>query len=303
MLSQILVNALALGASYALVALGFVLILNATGAVNFTHGDMVMAGGYVALAVASSLALPGLVVLAAVMIVMAVAGFLFSGVAYFPLRNRPPVSVFISTIALGIIFQNSANAWFGAAPRKGPPLFAEGTLEFAGIAVGVQAAAIIVVAAVLVIGQHLLLGKTRLGRKLRATAQDREMAAALGIPVNGMIAFTFALAAGLAGAAGMMLSNTFFITPTDGTNYIIKAYIAVTIGGWGSLYGALCGALLIALFEVLFPSLPLLIPPLKTIAPWLFTQTASAILLYAGLLAIMFFRPQGLFGEVVQRRV
>ena len=87
MLLQILVNALALGASYALLALGFVLVLNATSAVNFTHGDMVMAGGYVALAVASSLALPGLVVLAAVMIVMAVAGFLFSGVAYFPLAE------------------------------------------------------------------------------------------------------------------------------------------------------------------------------------------------------------------------
>jgi len=129
------------------------------------------------------------------------------------------------------------------------------------------------------------------------------MAEAIGIRVNRMIALTFALGAALAGAAGLMLSNTFFVTPTDGTNYIIKAYIAVTIGGWGSLTGAVCGALIIALFEVLFPSLPLLIPPLETIAPWLFTQTASTILLYLGLLAIMFFRPQGLFGETVQRRV
>jgi branched-chain amino acid transport system permease protein len=77
----------------------------------------------------------------------------------------------------------------------------------------------------------------------------------------------------------------------------------VTIGGWGSLSGAVCGALIIALFEVLLPSLPLLLPPLGAIAPWMFTQTASTILLYIGLLAIMFFRPQGLFGETVQRRV
>ncbi len=130
------------------------------------------------------------------------------------------------------------------------------------------------------------------------------MAEAIGIPVNRMIALTFALGSALAGAAGLMLSNTFFITPTDGTNYVIKAYIAVTIGGWGSLTGAACGALIIALFEVLFPSIAGPDPwPLGAIAPWLFTQTASTILLYVGLLLIMFFRPQGLFGETVQRRV
>ncbi|OFZ87082.1 MAG: ABC transporter permease [Betaproteobacteria bacterium RBG_16_64_18] len=303
MLLQILANALALGAAYALLALGFVLILNATGAVNFAHGDMVMAGGYVAIAMGSVLQLPGALLLPLVVAVMALLGFVFSWFAYFPLKNRPPVSVFISTIALGIIFQNSANAIYGAAPRKGPPLLSEGNFGMGGITIGAQALGIVVVAIVLIVAQHLLLNRSGIGRKLRATAQDREMAEAVGIRVNRMIALTFALGSALAGAAGLMLSNTFFITPTDGTNYVIKAYIAVTIGGWGSLSGAVCGALIIALFEVLFPSLPLLIPPLKIIAPWLFTQTASTILLYVGLLAIMFFRPQGLFGETVQRRV
>jgi len=303
LLLQILVNALALGASYALLALGFVLILNATSAVNFTHGDMVMAAGYVAIALFSIVPVPGALLLPLVMVAMAVLGFVFSWFAYFPLKNRPPVSVFISTIALGIVFQNSANAIYGAEPRKGPPLLSEGLFEVAGITIGKQALGIVVVAIVLILAQHLLLNRTGIGRKLRATAQDRQMAEAIGIRVNRMIALTFALGAALAGAAGLMLSNTFFVTPTDGTNYIIKAYIAVTIGGWGSLTGAVCGALIIALFEVLFPSLPLLIPPLEAIAPWLFTQTASTILLYLGLLAIMFFRPQGLFGERVQRRV
>ncbi|HVF63321.1 MAG TPA: branched-chain amino acid ABC transporter permease [Casimicrobiaceae bacterium] len=303
MLLQTLVNALALGASYALLALGFVLILNATSAVNFTHGDMVMAAGYVAIALFSVFQVPGAVLLPLVLVTMAAIGFVFSAFAYFPLRNRPPVSVFISTIALGIVFQNSANAMFGAEPRKGPPLLAEGLIDVGGITIGKQALAIVVVAIVLIVAQHLLLNRTRIGRELRATAQDRPMAEAIGIRVNRMIALTFALGSALAGAAGLMLSNTFFVTPTDGTNYIIKAYIAVTIGGWGSLTGAVCGALIIALFEVLFPSLPLLVPPLGAIAPWLFTHTASTILLYLFLLAIMFFRPQGLFGETVQRRV
>lgn len=303
MLLQLLVNALALGASYALVALGFVLILNATSAVNFAHGDMVMAGGYVAIALATSLELSGAAVLPLVLGIMAATGFVFSWLAYFPLKSRPPVSVFISTIALGIVFQNTANVLVGAAPQKGPALFSEGQLHVGGITIGNQALGIIVVAAVLVAAQHLLLNRTGIGRKLRATAQDRQMAEAIGIRVSRMIALTFALGSALAGAAGLMLSNTFFVTPTDGTNYIIKAYIAVTIGGWGSLTGAVCGALIIAFFEVLYPSLPLLIPPLEDFAPWLFTQTTSTILLYIGLLAIMFFRPQGLFGESVQRRV
>lgn len=303
MLLQILVNALALGASYALLALGFVLILNATGAVNFAHGDMVMAGGYVAIALASVVQLPGAWLLPLVMAVMAVLGFIFSYLAYFPLKDRPPVSVFISTIALGIVFQNSANAINGAEPRKGPALFGEGSFNLAGITVGEQAVAIIGVAALLITAQHLLLNHTGMGRKLRATAQDRQMAEAIGIRVNRMIALTFALGSALAGAAGLMLSNTFFVSPTDGSNYIIKAYIAVTIGGWGSLTGAVCGALIIALFEVLLPSLPVLVPVLKTVTPWLFTQTTSTILLYICLLAIMFFRPQGLFGEKVQKRV
>jgi len=92
-------------------------------------------------------------------------------------------------------------------------------------------------------------------------------------------------------------------SPTDGTNYIIKAYIAVTIGGWGSLPGAIAGALLIALFEVLYPSLPTLVPLLDgPAAQVLFSQTMATIVLYIAVLLILFFRPQGLFGEVIQRR-
>ncbi len=167
-----------------------------------------------------------------------------------------------------------------------------------------QSAAVIAVAALLILGQWWLFARTRLGQRLRATAQDREMAEAIGIRVNAMIAFTFGLAAALAGAAGLLLGNTFFVSPTDGTNYIIKAYIAVTIGGWGSLPGAVIGALLIALFEVMYPLLPALVPTLARLVPAdvVFSQTMATILLYVAVLLILFFRPQGFFGEVVQRR-
>ena len=302
---QTLINALALGSAYALLALGFVLIVNATSAVNFTQGDMVMAGGYVAIALAGVLDVPGVILLPLVIVLMVVLGLVFSLLAYFPLKSRPPVSVFISTIALGIVFQNTANAIYGAAPRGAPPLISGGQIEMAGLALPEQSAAIIVVAALLIFGQWWLFAKTPLGRRLRATAQDRAMAEAIGIRVNWMITFTFGLSAALAGAAGLLLANQFFVSPTDGTNYIIKAYIAVTIGGWGSIAGAVLGALLIALFEVVYPSLPVLIPGIDGKAEWaqaMFSHTAATIILYAVVLAILFFRPQGLFGEVVQRR-
>ena len=302
---QVLLNAVALGAAYALLALGFVLVLNATGAVNFTQGDMVMAGGYAAVALATALPAPGIVLLPFVLAAMIVLGLVFSLAAYFPLKSRPPVAVFISTIALGIIFQNTANAIFGAAPRGAPPLVSGGQLALGPVTLPVQSAAVIAVAALLIAGQWWLFARTRLGRQLRATAQDRAMAESLGIRVNWMIAFTFGLAAALAGAAGLLLANTFFVSPGDGTNYIIKAYIAVTIGGWGSLPGAIAGAFLIALFEVIYPSLPLLLPLVERNAPWVqgvFSHTVSTIILYGVVLVILFFRPQGLFGEVVQKR-
>lgn len=307
---QLFANGLALGAAYALCALGFVLVLNATGAVNFTQGDMVMAGGFAAIATAGALsavwpgAVPGLVVLPLVTIGMALLGVVFSAFAYFPLKSRPPVATIISTIALGIVFQNGANAIWGPEPRAAPPLLDASLVRMGELAIPKQSIAIVAVATALIVGQHLLFSRTSLGRKMRATAQDRTMAAAIGIDVNAMIALTFALATALAGAAGALLSNTFFVTPSDGTNYIVKAYIAVTIGGWGSIAGAVSGALLIALFEVIFPALPLIVPVLfgSDALGWLFSQTAASILLYAAVLAILFFRPQGLFGETVQRR-
>jgi branched-chain amino acid transport system permease protein len=285
---QLLINGLALGAAYALVALGFVLVLNATSSVNFAQGDMVMAGGYIAIALAGLLPVPGIVLLPLVLLVMAGLGLVLSALAYFPLRSRPPTAVFISTIAIGIILQNFANVLFGAAPRTTPALLGGGQLAWGGLVISMQSVAIIAIAALLVAGQYVVTTHTQFGRMLRATAQDREMARAIGIRVNAMIAASFALAAALAGAAGLLLANQFFVTPSSGTDLVIKAYIAATIGGWGSLAGAVTGALLIALFEVG--------------ASAIFSYTAATAALYIALLAILFLRPQGLFGETLQRR-
>lgn len=298
---QLLLNVAALASAYALVAIGFVLILNATGAVNFSHGDLVMVGGFAAVFLARLLPVPGIVLLPLLLLGMAALGVLVALAAYFPLRRRPPESVFISTIAVGIILQNGANLIYGAEPRAAPPLFGAAQLHFGATSISQQQLAIIGVAAVLILALYLVFTHTQLGRRLRATAQDREVAAAIGIRVDAMVAATFAVATALAGAAGLLLANVFFVTPTDGANYILKAYIAVTIGGWGSIPGAVLGALLIAAFEVIYPSLPLLLPAASGADAW-FSQTISTIALDIAILLILVLRPQGLFGEAVRQR-
>ena len=287
-LLQLAINGVALGAAYALVALGFVLVLNATGAVNFAQGDLVVAGGFMAVALAGLLPVPGILLLPLVVAGMAGLGLAVSALAYWPLRDRPPVAVFISTIALGIILQNGLNGLFGAEPRAAPALLSAQGVRLFGITLDYQSLSIVGVAALLIAGVHWLLSGTQLGRMLRATAQDREVASALGIPVGRMVALTFALAAALAGVAGLLLANRYFITPADGGNFIVKAYIAVVIGGWGRIGGALAGAMIVALFETI-------------IAAW-FDYAVAAGLLYVALLAILMLRPQGLFGETLGRR-
>lgn len=288
LVAQLAANAVALAAAYALVALGFMLVVNATRAVNFAHGELVMAGGFMAVALAPFLPLPGVLLLPVVMAGMAGLGLLVAAVAVLPLRRGPPVSMFISTIAVGMILHHSVNAWFGAAPRSGPALAGGGVVELAGLVLPRQSLAMIVVAVLLVAALHLLLNGTQLGRRMRAAAQDPEMARAVGIRVGRMVAITFALAAALAGAAGLLLANQYFVTPAEGGVLILKAYIAVTIGGWGSLPGAVAGAAIIALSEVV-------------LSAWLSYAVAEAVL-YLGLLALLAVRPQGLFGEAVQRR-
>lgn len=287
-LLQLLLSALSLGSTYALVALGFVLILNATNAVNFAQGELVVAGGFLAVALSPLIPVPGIVLLPLVMLGTGAIGLLLSAVAFLPLRRRPPAAVFISTIAFGIILQNSVLALSGPEPGTASALVASGSTMLGDTAIGWQSLSMVAAAAVLIGLLHLLLERTQLGRRMRAAAQDPDIARALGIPVVPLIVVSFALAGALAGAAGLLVANQFFLTPSDGANYMLKAYIAVVIGGWGRLWGAVLGALLIALFE-------------SFVAAGASHLVAEA-LLYLALLGVLAFRPTGLLGEAAGRR-
>jgi branched-chain amino acid transport system permease protein len=288
-LLQLVINGVALGAAYALVALGFVFIVNATGAVNFAHGDLVMAGGYVAVGLGAMAPLPILVLLPLIAAIMFAIGIAVALVAYFPLVNRPPSTVFISTLLCGIVLQNLFLVLFGPQARAAPPLIKTGIVHLGSVEISIQALGTLAVAAALIALQYVIFMRTQIGRRLRATAQDRQMAQAVGIPASALIAATFGAGTALAGIAGALLANQFFVYPTGGIPLSVYAYIAVVIGGWGSIAGAVIGAMMISIFQVV-------------VSAYVSYAVATG-LLYVSLLLIFFFRPQGIFGELVQRRV
>lgn len=280
MFEHLLLNGATLGAAYALAALGFVLALNASAAVNFAHGELVMAGGMLAAALAAALPAPppGILLLPLVAVATAGLGALTAAVAWRPLKRRPPTAAFISTIAVGVMLQNAALLTLGPAPRAAPPLWSAES----------QPVAIILAASACVVAVMLALRCTQFGRRLRAAAQDPDMARACGVAVDRMTLAAFALAGGLAGVAGLLLGGQYFVSPTMGGDVMLKAYIAVTIGGWGSPAGAVLGALFIALFET-------------GVSVWL-SHPAAMAALYGATLAVLLLRPQGLLGEAARRR-
>ncbi len=285
---QLVLNALALGMAYALVALGFVLALNASGAVNFAHGDLVVLGGTVAVLLASWLGLPGVQLLPLVALALAGAGVLAAQVAILPLARRPAEATFVATIALAALIEQTLTVTMGAAPRTTPPFLGSGAVTIAGLPLGLQPLAIVIVGAVLVAALWFLLERTQIGRRMRAVAADRHMARAVGIPVRRYVTLSLALSGALAGIAGFLLGHQFLVTPTQGADHMLKAYIAVALGGWGSVPGALIGAVAIGIFETFVSA--------EVGDAW-----ASAAL-YIAVLLLLTLRPRGLFGEPVGQR-
>ena len=274
--------------AYALVALGFVLALNACGAVNFAHGDLVVLGGAVAVVAGLWTGLPGPLLLPLVALALGIAGLSAARVAILPLVRRPPEATFVATIALAAVIEQSLTIGLGAAPRTAPAFAGSGAVDIAGVSFGRQPLAIVVVGAALVAAVWFLLERTQTGRRMRAVASDRHMARAVGIPVGRYVMLSLALAGALAGVAGFLLGHQFLVAPTQGGGYMLKAYIAVALGGWGSVPGALVGALGIGVFE--------------TFVSAGFGYAWASAALYVSVLLVLAIRPQGLFGEPVGRR-
>ncbi len=285
---QLLFTGLGIGAIYALVALGFVLLIRAASVVNFAQGQFAMVGAYMLVVCFNVLELPYLVSMALSVVLMGLFGVIFAFVTYWPLRHRGGLPVIISTIGASIFLENIVLVLYGPSPAVLPGLFDSPGFQVGPVFMDSQYLSILVSVALLVALQYFIFEKTLLGKKLQATSQDKEMASLLGIPVAGMILFTFAYSAMLGGLAGMLVAPVLFVSVGMGGLIALKAFAANIIGGYGSIPGAILGGLALGVAETLgagYISVPY--------------KDAFA---FAMLLMFLMVRPQGLFGEKISEK-
>ena len=288
-LVQLLVTGLAFGCLYALVALGFVLIYNAVGVVNFAQGEFVMIPAFIGLTFLTFAGLPWYLAYLATILVMVLFGLAFEAVAYYPLRNRTFLPVVISTIGASVLLRNVAQLIWGAVPLRFPGLFPSNmTLALGGVHVVPQHLLIVGVTGALLLGQYLLFERTLLGKQLQAVAQDKDTARLLGVRAGTMIAITFAYSAVLGAVAGILIGPIFNVNKDFGGPLALKAFSASIVGGFGSVPGAIVGGLILGVVEIFAAAF---------LAPE-YRDAYSFIVM----IAVLLLRPQGIFGERIVER-
>lgn len=269
------------GAIYTILALGFSLIFGVVRILNLAYGAIYMVASYMIYTMVSGLGLPA--VLAWVLAVAITCGFGIAlyGIFIYPLRETLG-RVLIVTAGIAIFLQEVAVLIFSTEPRYVPTVLPGGLLIL-GVRVTYQQLLTLVVAAALVAALHGILVRTRLGRELRAVAQDTEMAALMGIPVERAYLTAMGLSAGLAGAAGALVAPFLTVNPEMGWSPLLVAFTVVVLGGLGSLGGTIVAAFIVAYAEMLTAFL---------ISPQLRDAATFAIMILT-----LVFRPHGLFGK------
>jgi branched-chain amino acid transport system permease protein len=251
MFLQLLINGLAMGAIYALVALGFVLVSNAVNVVNFSQGEWVMLGAYFAVTATVSFHLPILLSYLISIVCMMVFGWLFQRTVYHPLRDKPFITIVIATIGISLFLKNIARIAWGPQPVSYPSLLGENALQIFGVYIMPQNLIILAVTLILVAFQGLFFNRTMVGKMMRATAQDREASSLMGIRVGRMVSFTFMYSAALTAIAGFLVAPIYFVSADMGASLSLKAFAAAIIGGFNSIRGAILGGLLLGILETL----------------------------------------------------
>ena len=283
-LGQVVLNGFLVGAVYALFSSGLTLIWGMMNVVNFAHGDFVMIAMYVAFVVFTALHLgPAVFVpLAAVLL------FLLGVLVYFSLVRHvmrgPMLAQILGTFGLALLLRYSAFWWFGANFLSLPENIVGGTFDVFGIRIQASRLLAGVVALVVTGGLHILLTRTTLGSKMLAVAEDSSAAQLMGIRPDSMQAIAWAIAAGVTGIAGALIATFFYVVPTVGETLGIVAFVTVSLGGFGSVPGALVAGLLIGVIESLS-------------AYWI-GAVYKDIVVYSLFLCFLWFRPQGLMGKM-----
>ena len=287
-MAQILASGVSMGCIYALIGLGFVLIYNATNGLNFAQGELVMLGAFIFYAMINGGA-PYVAGALLTIVACGVIGYVFQRIFFYPLRDRHFLAFIISAIGFSIAVRNIALLVWGPNPLRVPSIFPMAIVAFGGVTLPPEQLFIIAVTIVVLLLQYGLFFHTDLGRRLRATAQNGEIAALMGIRVKRMVAVTFVMSAVLSGVAGILLAPIFFIDSEMGLSLIVKAFVAVIIGGFGSVPGVVVGGIIVGTIEILT-------------AAFLSSVYKDAIVFTALIFLLVVF-PQGIFGERTAERV
>lgn len=287
---QIVVSGLTLGAMYGVSAIGLSLVWGALGMLNMAHGALLAIGGYASYAAVISLGLPMGLGLPFAMVVSFVVGMLiyFVIVRFMYQHEFFETNVIIVTVGLAILLENVLLKLFGAYPFQ-QPFALEGGFYISTVYVPYQNPLILVIAVILMLIIAWLLNRTRMGRAIRATAQNRDAAQLMGVDVGRVFAQVMALAGVVAGVSGVMLSSITTLAPTMGYDPMLKAFIICVIAGLGNVAGALYAAFFLGVFEA-------------CIQFFLGVRFAFPALLGLVIVALIW-RPYGVFGRRVVTRV
>ena len=292
------VNALTLGAIYALIALGYTMVYGIVELINFAHGDVFMLGTFVSLSVLVDvigvsgpivnpieLTIMLVAILAVTMVLMGGIGFVIEKLAYRPLRNAPKLAPLITAIGVSFILQNIVQLWKGPYKTTFPQFFPmDAAIFLGGVRIGLINVLVIFVALFLMIALQLFITRSKTGRAMRATALDPTAAALMGVNIDATISRTFVIGAAIAGAGSVMFGLYLGITDFSiGFLAGLKAFTAAVVGGIGNTLGAAIGAFTIGFTEVG-----------ATVAG--FSRWKDAIV-FILLVAFLTFRPTGILGS------
>ena len=289
------------GAIYALIALGYTMVYGIIELINFAHGDVFTLGGFVALPLfalfgitpGSHYALAYIPVLVLVFVlVMAINGIVnitIERIAYRPLRNAPRLAPLITAIGMSFFLEGVMYLWRGPVDLRFPDLISEARYTTSLVDIGVKDVMVVVVAGFLVVMLSLFINRTKLGKAMRATAQDRDAAQLMGIDINRTIAATFFIGAALAGAGGLVFALYFNSIRFDlGFSAGLIAFTAAVLGGIGNIEGAALGGMLIGIIKALNER--------YVSASW------SDVVIFGILILVLVFRPTGLLGMRVPEK-
>jgi branched-chain amino acid transport system permease protein len=290
------INALTIGAVYALIALGYTMVYGIIELINFAHGEIFMCGSFVSWWLLTSLGFTGAIhdvpLLIAVlalaflvsMVVMGTVGVVIERLAYRRLRNAPRLAPLITAIGVSFILQNIVIVGISNSIVTTPQILPNDRLEFGPIAINLINLFVIVLALALMVALQLFVGRTRLGRAMRSTAIDREAAQLMGVDINTTIALTFFIGSALAGAAGVVQGLYFGVTVFNiGFQGGLKAFTAAVLGGIGNTTGAAVGGFVIGFLEV-------------ATSVFGYGRWSEAVV-FGALVLVLVFRPTGLLGQ------